>query len=84
MRDAVPVWERLHEEVPAPKLAPNDSQFALQQLLKRYTEGRLRTVRLIAQGILNNDNALMEQAQAARADADEALEQLNKLNKGKS
>jgi hypothetical protein len=39
---------------------------------------------LIAQGILNNDNALMEQAQAARADADEALEQLNKLNKGKS
>jgi rhomboid protease GluP len=84
MRDAVPVWERLHEEVSAPKLAPNDSQFALQQLLKRYTEGRLRTVRLIAQGILNNDNALMEQAQAARADADEALEQLNKLNKGKS
>lgn len=83
-RDVVPIWERLYQEVSAPKLAPDDSQFALQQQLVRFIDGRRRTYRLMAQAILQNDQALMEQATAARADADAALAELNKMKRGKS
>lgn len=84
LRDVVPVWEQLYSEVSAPKLAASDSQFAMQQLLIRYADGRRRTARLLAQAILQNDKALMDLARDAKADADTALDELNKMNKAKS
>ncbi|WP_158545067.1 rhomboid family intramembrane serine protease [Dyella monticola] len=78
-RDVVPGWDHIYALVSAPKLEPGDSQYALQQTLNRYADGRRRTYRLIAQAVLQNDAALMEQAKATKADADAAMLELNKM-----
>jgi rhomboid protease GluP len=83
-RDVVPVWDRLYSEVSTPKLEPGDRQLPLQQAMIRYTDGRRQTYRLMAQAILQNDAALMEQAKAAKADGDAAVDEINKINGAKS
>jgi rhomboid protease GluP len=82
-RDVVPAWVHIYAQLSAPKLDVGDSQFDLQKLLLRYADDRRRMYGLMAQALLQNDNALMEQAKDAKTDAEAALDQLGKMKSAK-
>ena len=81
--DVLPKWNAAYDAIAAAKLAPDNPQYALQQALLQYLEGRRKALRLTAQAAAQNDERLMEQAKAAMAEADAALARLNEIAKAR-
>ena len=81
MANVAPKWAEMYRQVAAHPLAESDPQAHRQQLLMRYLDGRRRYCELLARSVLEDSQALHEQAVAAEAESTQAVEELNALSK---
>jgi rhomboid protease GluP len=80
LREALPRWTALSQQFASPKLEANDPHAVDQSLMFRYLDARRRYCELLARSVLEGKPQLQEQAAAAAADAEAAVQALNARN----
>jgi rhomboid protease GluP len=78
-KDVIPAWDRMHDDIIAAKLDPDDGQYPFQQALLRYVDCRREELRTYVQDGTADDAGLAERIKSAHRNTNKALEELNAL-----
>ncbi len=77
--EALPLWRKPYREVAAVPLAAGDADYALQQGLLRYFGARIDAFGLFADAVASNDPEVARKAEAARAAAEKAMQDVRAI-----